>query len=179
MKCRGRNRRKPLGFHLVAIGLRIRHRLQPSVPIGRPSQTERAPAHGVRLLLRGREQMPSPSVTMCGGGTDSRSRWGLRVGHKTISSSFDKAIRSNTGEDGLFTNGTATYSDDSEYMAVLDYNINVRYRKTYDLFPIYLRRSLMMPLRFSAAHPTRALRWGVSVRARSVNSYSTRGGTSA
>ena len=50
----------------------------------RPSQTEAAPAHGVRLLLCGCEQMPSPSVTMCGGGTDSRSRWGLWVGHQLI-----------------------------------------------------------------------------------------------
>ena len=103
MKCRGRNRRKPLGFRLVAIGFHIRHRLQPSLPMGRPSQTERAPAHGVRLLLRGREQMPSPSVTMCGGGTDSRSRWGLWVGHQFISSSSllplseQKEIRSKSG----------------------------------------------------------------------------------
>ncbi|MBP5340398.1 MAG: hypothetical protein J6Z14_14040 [Prevotella sp.] len=62
--------------------------------MGRPSQTERAPAHGVRLLLRGREQMPFPSVTMCGGGTDSRSRWGLRVGIiLSLPSAFPSSFR--------------------------------------------------------------------------------------
>ena len=56
---------------------------------------------------------------MCGGGTDSTSRWGLRVGHKLSSSTFDEAIRPNSGADDPYTSGTATYSDDSEYMAVL------------------------------------------------------------
>ena len=61
---------------------------------------------------------------MCGGGTDSTSRWGLRVGHKTfLFLFFDEAIRPNTGADGTCTNGMATYSEYSEYMAVLTHRI--------------------------------------------------------
>ena len=44
------------------------------------------------------------------------------IKHKTYPLSIG-AIRPNTGADDTFTNGTATYSEDSEYMAVLTHRV--------------------------------------------------------
>ena len=62
--------------------------------------------------------VPWVTATQYAGGVPRK--WSLPLPFSPLSQG---AIRPNTGADDTFTNGTATYSEDSEYMAVLTHRV--------------------------------------------------------